>query len=61
MDDLCDTLARKCLLAEAALDVIEDFSMDRVVLVQDVLEMKVCCPQAVTEVLCKDPPAICVK
>ena len=59
VDDFGDALARKGLLPEPALDVVEYARMRRVGLVEDVLEREVRLPQPVTEVLGKDPSTIC--
>ena len=58
MDDLSDALTREGLLSEADLDVVEDLSVRRVGLVQNVLEREICRSKPVTKVLCKDPSAV---
>ena len=58
MNNLRDTLSRKSLLPEPSLDIVEDLSMRRVGLVQQVLKRKVRRPKTVTEVLREDPATI---
>ena len=58
VDSLGDTLSREGLLAESALDVIEHFRMRRIGLVQNVAQCEVRGPEAVTEVLGKDPTTV---
>ena len=61
MDHLLDTLSRESFLAETPLDIVEHLCVRGVCLVEDVAERKVCRAETVTEVLCKDPPTICVR
>lgn len=58
MHSLRNTLPRKRLLPEPSLDIIQDLSMRRVRLVEDVLKTEVGGPETVTEVLGKDPAAV---
>lgn len=57
-DGVGDGLAREDLLAEAALDVVEDLRVRGVRVVQDVPQGEVRGPEAVGEVLREDPAAI---
>jgi hypothetical protein len=58
VNDLSDTLTRKCLFSETSLDVVENLRVGGIRLVQDVLEMEVSRPKAVAEVLCEHPSAV---
>ena len=59
VNNLSDTLASKGLLPEPPLDVVEDLSMRRVILVQDILELQISRPEAVAEMLGKNPTTVC--
>jgi hypothetical protein len=61
MDDLLDTFPCEGFLAKSHLDVIENFRVLRISLVQNIPEMKVRRTQAVAKVLGKDPATICTK
>ena len=41
MDDLGDTLASEGLLTETPLDVIQDLRMGRILIIEDVFELKI--------------------
>ena len=57
MDGLGNALSGKGLFTESSLDVIENLSMGRIVLVEDVLELEISRTETVAEVLSKDPAA----
>lgn len=59
VDDLLDTLSGKCFLAETPLDVVENFSVCWIGLVQYILELEVCRTQTIAEVLGKYPATVC--
>ena len=59
MDDLCDTFTGESLLSEAPLDVVQNFGVRRIILVQDVLELEVRGTKPVAEVLSENPTAVC--
>jgi len=59
LDNVRDTLSGERLFAEPALDIVKHLCMARVRLVQDIFETDVRRPEAVAEVLCKNPTAIC--
>ena len=58
MDNLLDALSCKSLLTESPLNIIEDFSMNWVGLIQYVLELVVCLAETIAEVLSKYPTTI---
>jgi hypothetical protein len=58
MNDLSDTLASKGLLTESPLDIVQNFRMDRILVVQDVLELQIGRTEAVAEVLSEDPSTV---
>jgi len=60
VDNLSNTLASEGLLSEPSLDIVKDFSVRWVVLVQYILELKVGWTESVTEVLGEDPAAVWV-
>jgi hypothetical protein len=57
-DGLRDTLPSEGLLPEPLFDVIENFTVKRVGIIQDIFECQVCGTEAVTEVLGEDPTGI---
>ena len=59
MDNLRNALSREGLFTEPALDIIENFRVRRVRLVQQAAKADVCRAQTVTEVLCEDPTTVC--
>ena len=59
VDNVCDALTRERLFTEAALDVHQNFLVRWVRLVENVLERKIRCAEAVAEMLRKDPPTVC--
>lgn len=58
VDDLGDALTRKGLFSETPLDIVEDLRMNGVGLVQAVLQMEICRPEAIAKMLCKYPTAV---
>ena len=58
MDNLCDTLPSKGLLPKSPLDITQNFSMCRIVLVQHVLKLEVGWTKSVAEVLSEYPTAV---
>lgn len=58
MHSLGDTLPRKRLLPEPSLDIVQNLSVRRVRLVEDVLEAEVGWAEPVAEVLGEDPAAV---
>lgn len=58
MHSLRNTLPRKRLLPEPPLDIVQNLSVRRVRLVEDVLEAEVGWAEPVTEVLGEDPAAV---
>jgi len=60
VDHLSNTLASEGLLSEPSLDIVKDFSVRWVVLVQHILELKVGWTESVAEVLGEDPAAVWV-
>ena len=58
MDDLLNALSCESLLTEPPLDIIEDFSVNWVGLVQHVPKLKVRLAETITEVLSKYPTTI---
>jgi hypothetical protein len=59
VDDVRDALTRERLLTEAALDVVQDFLMCRIRLIENVLERKIRRAKAVAEMLSKYPTTVC--
>lgn len=59
VDDLGDTFPGEGLLPESSLDVIQHLGMGRVVLIQHILELKICRAETVAEVLGEDPSRVC--
>jgi hypothetical protein len=57
-DGFGDALPSKGLLPEALLDVIEDLAVDRIRIIQDILECKICGTKTVAEMLRKDPAGV---
>jgi len=60
MNNLRDALPSKCFFPEPSFDVIQNFLVSGIALVQYVLELQVSCPKTIAKVLCKNPTAICV-
>lgn len=58
MDNLSDTLASESLFTESPLDVVQDLCVDRVLLIQNVLELKVGRAKTVAEMLSEDPSTV---
>lgn len=58
MDHLSDALASEGFLPEPPLDIVQDLGVGRVVLIQEILELKIGRPKAIAEVLCEDPATI---
>ena len=58
MDNLCDALPCEGFLPKPTLDIIQNLSMSRVILVQHVLQLKVCRSESVAEMLGEDPTTV---
>ena len=58
MDNLLNALSCESFLTESPLNIIEDFSMNWVGLIQYVLELVVCLAETIAEVLSKYPTTI---
>jgi hypothetical protein len=58
MNYVGDTLTCESFLTETPFDVVQNFGMSRVRLVEDVLEGEIRGAEAVTEVLRKDPASV---
>ena len=58
VDNLCDALACEGLLPKSPLDIVQNLSMSRVVLVQHVLQLKVRRPESIAEMLGEDPTTV---
>jgi hypothetical protein len=59
VNDVRNTLARERFFAETALDIVQDFLVRRIRLVQNVLEGEIRRAKTVAEMLCEDPAAVC--
>lgn len=58
LDDFLDALACVCLIAETALDVVKNFSMGGVRLVEEVAKRDVGRTETICEMLGEDPAAV---
>ena len=58
MNDLRYTLTSKGLLTESTLDIVEDFGVRSIRLVQEILEGEIGCAESIAEMLSKDPAAV---
>lgn len=58
VNDLRNAFTSESLFSESPLDVVEDLSMCRVRLIEDILQVEVGGPKAVAEVLCKYPATV---
>ena len=58
VNNLSNTFTGESLLPETSLDIIHDFSMRRVGLVEDVLQVQVSRPKTIAEVLSENPTAV---
>jgi hypothetical protein len=58
MDNLCNTLPSEGLLPKSPLDIIQNFSMRRIILVQHVLKLEVGRTKSIAEVLCEYPTTV---
>lgn len=58
---LCNTLSGERLLPETLLDLVHNFGVTRIRLVEHVLQSEICRSKTIAEVLGKDPSTICVE
>ena len=58
IENSLDDFSSESFLPEPSLDVVQNLGMARVVLVEDVLEVKVRGPETITEVLGEDPTTV---
>lgn len=60
MDYLSNAFPSECFLPEPSLDVVQNLLMSGIVLIQNVLELQVSRSKTITEMLSKDPTAVCI-
>ena len=59
VDSFLNAFSSESLFPETSLDVVKDFGMHRIVLIENVLQLEIRRSQTITEVLCEYPSAIC--
>jgi NADH/NAD ratio-sensing transcriptional regulator Rex len=60
MNNLGDALSSKRLFPKPPFDVVQNFSVGRVVLIENVLQLQISRPKTIAEMLRENPTAICI-